>query len=54
MTLGEMVQVLFCIIAVKAMVIGSEFNFSHLIKHREKYWGWYNNRETFKKFLTKS
>ena len=49
----EVLRVTLLMVAVKAMVIGSEFNFQCLIKHGRRYWGWYKNRETFKEFLAR-
>ncbi|PIT92211.1 MAG: hypothetical protein COU08_03475 [Candidatus Harrisonbacteria bacterium CG10_big_fil_rev_8_21_14_0_10_42_17] len=50
----ELLQIVLLLVAVKAMVIGSDFSFHHLIKHGKKYWKWYDNRETFKEFLEKN
>ncbi len=47
----EIVEFLLLTVAIKAIVIGSDFNFYRYIKNGRKYWGWYTNRQTFKQFL---
>jgi hypothetical protein len=39
----------FCaaLIALKAVIIGSDFNFIKWIKYRKKYTNWYFNRQEF-------
>ena len=37
------------LIAIKAIVIGSDFNFYYWIKEGKKYTTWYNNRPTYRK-----
>jgi hypothetical protein len=39
------------LVALKAILIGSDFNFIALIEYRNQYWNWYNNRETFDDYL---
>ena len=34
-------------IAIKALTIGSDFNFVAFFKHRKLYWRWYQTRDTF-------
>ena len=40
-------QIVAATIALKAIFIGSDFNFFYLFKYRRKYWKWYDNREKF-------
>ena len=45
--------ILFCrfivaLVALKAIIIGSDFNFFYWFKYKRNYWDWYNNREEFK------
>jgi hypothetical protein len=34
-------------IVLKAMIIGSEFSFAHMIKYGKEYWKWYKKRPEF-------
>ena len=54
----EMIEVLLSIsqvwvglVALKAIFIGSDFNFSHWFKYAKEYWNWYSSRETFEDYL---
>jgi hypothetical protein len=38
----------FIVIGVKAILVGSEFNFWYWFKYGDKYWFWYKNRPRFK------
>jgi hypothetical protein len=40
-------QVVIVMVAMKAIFIGSEFNFYYWLKYGRKYTTWYNNRPTF-------
>lgn len=40
--------ILFGLIAIKAMIIGSEFSFYWFLKDKKKYLEWYANREKYK------
>lgn len=45
------ISVLFCdLVAVKALIIGSDFNFINWFKFGREYSQWYLGRETFEKF----
>lgn len=44
-------QILIGILALKAILIGSDFDFYEWIKHGKKYREWYNNREEFREYL---
>jgi hypothetical protein len=39
--------ILVSLVALKAMVIGSDLNFYHLFKYGREYWHWYSNRPKF-------
>ena len=47
------VVVMLWIVALKALIIGSDFNFHYLYKYGKDYWKWYDNRESYKEFLKK-
>lgn len=40
-------------LALKAVIIGSDFSFYLWYKHKQEYWKWYNSRETFTEHLEK-
>jgi len=42
------------LLALKSVLIGSDFNFNYLLKHGRKYWKWYENRETYDQFLKRN
>jgi hypothetical protein len=44
-------QILFCLIALKSMIIGSEFSFYFWFKYKKKYIKWYTKRKTFEEFI---
>ena len=49
--LGILIVLLF--IALKSLVIGSDFNFIAWIKDKKKYIDWYSSRETYSEFKNK-
>lgn len=49
--LQTFVQITVLLVALKAMSIGSDFNFYYLIKYKTKYLKWYDDRQTFDEFL---
>ena len=36
-----------CLVALKALTIGSDFSFSYYFKYKKRYWKWYKNRHKF-------
>lgn len=42
--------ILVCIVAAKAILIGSDFDFAKWIKYGKEYRHWYDNRPEFKSF----
>lgn len=40
-------QAMMVTVALKAMIIGSEFNFYYLLRDGRKYLDWYHNRERY-------
>jgi len=39
--------ILVSIVALKAIIIGSEFSLYHFLKYGKEYWRWYSNRPKF-------
>jgi hypothetical protein len=48
-TLLNILNIILAGVALKAIIIGSEFNFYNWFKYGEEYTHWYNNRPTFPK-----
>jgi len=51
---GNILGVCLLAIAIKSIVIGSEFSFYHLWKHGSVYARWYNSRPKFEDHLKES
>jgi hypothetical protein len=47
----NLITICFVIVWLKAITIGSDFNFILWIKYGKLYTNWYNNRPTFKDFM---
>lgn len=41
------VQLILVLVALKAILIGSEFNFFYFLRYGRRYWDWYNSRPSF-------
>ena len=52
--LNTIFQIVLVVLALKSMIIGSEFSFHYMLKHGRKYWDWYNKRETYAQYLSKN
>lgn len=39
------------LVALKAMVLGSNFSFYYWLRDRKKYWDWYKDQQTYAEFL---
>lgn len=45
------ISVVFSLIALKYILLGSDFSFTYWYRYREEYLTWYFNRDTFKDYL---
>jgi hypothetical protein len=45
------ILVVIVLIAVKDLILGSDFSFYYLFKYKREYWIWYNSRPEFKDYL---
>lgn len=46
------ITVVFALIAIKSILVGSEFSFAYWAKYGKTYTNWYFSKETFNEYLT--